>query len=298
MNAIGHLLCAEWQKTTGNRWAVGTLIGLFPIMAVVILILTTLVALGGSPEAMARMGIASGGQVAYWPDYFLFAWAIPSTPIGRWLLIAFTAVAFAGEYQWGTWKNLAARRTRASLVAAKFVTLSLLIVASFTLMSLILGFGMLLPVSIAGGTYGPALDGPLLADFAGRYLGQAGLAFASALVAAGYAALAAIVTRAILGSVLIGIGAFLLEEGLAVPLGLLGTLFHRPEIVALIQLTPSYNLQNLLAWARTGGGHTFPPLDLYAQPNSPELSIVILLVWIAGLIGLTLYSFHRQDILN
>ena len=290
------MIRAEWLKTTGNRWVMGTLLLLFPIMAVIIVLITTLVAAGGRPEALVRLGLPGPGQAAYWPDYFLYSWIVPSSPIGRWLLIALAAVVFGGEYKWRTWKGLLGYQPRWALILAKFLTTSLLILAAFLAASLIMGVGMLLPVSVAGGTVGPALSGPVLGDFLTDYAARMGLALLSALLATGYAALAALLTRTILGSVLIAMGVFMLEEVLPGLLGLLGMLLHRPEVVALFQLTPAYNLQNLLTWRLTGVGYTNPVLSLYAAPNSPALSVAILVGWVILIVGVSIMAFARQDI--
>jgi ABC-type transport system involved in multi-copper enzyme maturation permease subunit len=293
---LWQLFRMEWRKSNGNLLIVGTMIWIFPLIGLIVVLLTTLAAQGMQPEQLARLGVAANGQAAYWPDYFLFAWYVPSTAVGRWLLIAFTAVMFGGEYQWHTWKALVPRRSRIALILNKFLTLSILIVLAFAGMSLILGFGMMLPTRIAGGAYGPAISGPVLADFAADYAVRAITAFASAIIGVGYSAIAAMITRSILGSVMIGVGAFALETMAPTLFGMLGYLLNRPGAVILTQFTPGYNLQNILMWLQNGMGHTYPPLSDYATPNSLPLSCLILLIWIVSLIGLTTWLFQRQDI--
>jgi ABC-type transport system involved in multi-copper enzyme maturation permease subunit len=290
------MIRAEWQKTTGNRWVVGSMLLIFPVMAVIVVLITTLIAAGGRPAALARIGIPGPGQVAYWPDFFLYFLTVPDTAIGRWLLIAFAAVVFAGEYQWRTWKGLLIRRQRWSLVLVKFMTVALLILSVFFVASLILGLGMALPIRVTGGSYGPGVTGKVLGGFLVDYALRMGLVLLSALLATAYAALAALATRSILGSLLVGIGVFMLEEALPGLLGLIGTLLHRPEIITLHRFAPAYNLQNLLIWRLSGEGYTYPALSRYAEPNSPVLSLAILGLWLALLIGLAVAAFNRQDI--
>ncbi len=111
----------------------------------------------------------------------LGAWNIPNEMFGRIILIAFTAVIFAGEYQWGTWKNLLPRRRRVPLIVNKFVTLGAFVVVAFGAASLIAGLGMFLPVKIAGGQYGPPLAAALQSDFVRNFAVQAATPFTATI---------------------------------------------------------------------------------------------------------------------
>jgi len=77
-----------------------------------------------------------------WTETLVGAWSFLNNPLGRLLLIGFTAVMFAGEYQWQTWKNLIPRNRRVALILIKFLALSAFVVVAFALMSVLLAAGM------------------------------------------------------------------------------------------------------------------------------------------------------------
>ena len=58
-----------------------------------------------------------------WTDTFMASWGFANNLFGRMFLLGFTAVTFAGEYQWGTWKNIIPRQRRSLLIMAKFINL-------------------------------------------------------------------------------------------------------------------------------------------------------------------------------
>jgi hypothetical protein len=122
------------------------------------------------------------------------------------ILLGFAAVVFAGEYQWGTWKNIVPRNRRVMLLLMKFMALGVFVVLAFVLMSIIWVIGLGVLAQIAGAEYGPAVTLHVLSDFAEDYAIQAALTFTSMMIAAGYAALAGMLTRSILGGVLVSFG--------------------------------------------------------------------------------------------
>ncbi len=291
-----NLFRAEWQKIAGHRWATGLLIWIFPMGALGILAIMLLVALLAPPDIQRNFGLASVNGSVDWTEIMLGAWNIPNEMFGRIILIAFTAVIFAGEYQWGTWKNLLPRRRRVPLIVNKFVTLGAFVVVAFGAASLIAGLGMFLPVKIAGGQYGPPLAEALQSDFVRNFAVQAATTFTATIIAAVYAALGAMLTHSILGSIMIGIGLMILELFSMGIFALLGSLFGHPEIVGLYQLMPSYNLSNVASLITHQPSVNPPFLLNYVAPNSLELSVLILFVWVFGLMTLTVLLFRRQDV--
>ncbi|MBN1201823.1 MAG: hypothetical protein JXJ20_08210 [Anaerolineae bacterium] len=290
-----NLFRAEWSKTTGHRWVTSCLLWIFPAGAVGFMIIIGLIlALSSS----AREEFAA--DTLLWTDQMTGVWGVPNSPFGRLLLLGFTAVMFAGEYQWHTWKNVIPRNRRAALILVKFVTLGALVVFAFALMSVIIGLGMGLLVKMAGGTYGPALTGEVLGDFASDYTRQAVLAFVSTIIAAGYAALAAMLTRSILGGVLVGVGLTFAESLLVGGLILIAFFLKIPNVLHLYRLTPGYNLLNVNEWIVNNHSLTIelPYGDNQSIILSDNLafSLLLLAVWVVGLIGLTIVLFRRQDI--
>jgi ABC-2 type transport system permease protein len=106
-----RLFRAEWRKITGNRWATGCMIWIVPALAVLGIALGLLTAVLSSDfQTSLNDGPATWTQMA------VIAWLIPINPLGRLLLIGFTAVLFAGEYQWNTWKVIVPRSQRVPLI--------------------------------------------------------------------------------------------------------------------------------------------------------------------------------------
>jgi ABC-type transport system involved in multi-copper enzyme maturation permease subunit len=292
------LFRAEWLKIAGNRWVAGCLIWIFPMAAIVFLIVAGLIL---SFSSDAREGFQQD-EGPLWTENAIIIWSIPNNPIGRLILLGFTAVVFAGEYQWQTWKNVVPRNRRVALILIKFLALGVFVVVAFFLMSLIwtLGWGML--TRIAGASYGPRITGEVLDDFAQDYLLAAGLAFISTIIAAGYAALAGMITRSILGGVLVGFGITLVEGVSIVGLILIGWFLRIPDIVHVYRFLPFYNLINVASWLNDKVPATMQPYEDGGEysdivfSDSLEFSVVLLALWVIGLIALTAYLFRRQDI--
>lgn len=288
------LFRAEWRKIMGNRWTTGCMIWIFPILAVLGTILA-LIAAALSSDFRAGLSL----EPPLWTDWALAPWIIPNNPLGLGLLLGFTAVLFAGEYQWNTWKSIVPRSRRVPLIIVKFVTVALFILFAFTLMSILLTIGVGLVSWVAGVSYGPTIDGDVLRDFVEDYALQMLYAFLSTVIAAGFVSLAAMITRSILGSTIIGIVLVIGQTMLFLPLGLLSWLLKTDFFMHIYRFLPSYNLFNLMSYLY---GDTPEGMDM---PVSEELIIdtqlfseAVLLCWVVGLIALTAYLFQRQDITN
>ncbi len=290
-----NLFRAEWSKIAGYRWLTGCLIWIFPIGAAAF---TVVVAVILALSESARTSFAA--DTITWTDTLVSAWSFLNNPLGRLLLIGFTAVMFAGEYQWQTWKNLIPRNRRVALILIKFLALSVFVIVAFALMSVLLTAGMGLLRAIAGASYGPEVTASVLRAAASDYARSAGLGFLSTLIAAGYAALAGMFTRSILGGVLVAYGLTIAESLSLVALILVAYLLDFRDVVHAYRLTPGYNLLNLDTWFRTGKAApfevSFNPDEAIVVYDSAEFSALVILVWVIGLIGLTVYLFRRQDI--
>lgn len=287
------LFRAEWSKIIGNRRATGCMIWIFPALAILATILALLAA---ALSSSFREGLSRAPGL--WTDMAILPWAIPNNPLGRGLLLGFTAVLFAGEYQWNTWKSIVPRSQRVPLILVKFFTVALFVVFAFTLMSILLTLGMGLVSLVAGASYGPTIEGDVLADFAEDYGLQMLYAFISTIIAAGFASLAAMITRSILGSAITGIVIAIGETMLALPLGLLAWLLDMDSIMHIYRFLPSYNLLNLFALlaGETPEGFEMPSGKLIV--DSLLFNEAVLVCWMIGLIALTAYLFQRQDITN
>jgi hypothetical protein len=290
-----NLFRAEWIKVVGNRWAAGCLVWVFPVGAAGLIILAAFV-MTLFPSTRENF---NEGNPSLWTDQAIATWNLANNPLGRLILLGFTAVVFAGEYQWNTWKNVVPRHQRVALILVKFFTLGAFVVTAFVLMSIIwtVGWGGL--TLIAGESYGPAIKGSVLSDFAQDYALQASMTFTSTIISAGYAALAAMITRSILGGVLVGFGITFAENLSIVALLIIGYFLKAPRLVELYRFTPGYNLVNVTEWVNNnapsrmqvdvGGTEVF-------FSNSLESSLLILAVSVIGLIAVTAYLFRQQDI--
>ena len=287
------LFRAEWHKIIGNRWATGCMIWVFPILAV-LFIAFMLFIVAVSSDAREGMSL----EPALWTEIAIAPWGIPNNPLGMGLLLGFTAVLFAGEYQWNTWKSIVPRSQRVPLIIVKFVTVAIFIVFAFTLMSILLTLGWGLVSLVADVPYGPTIDGDVLTDFAEDYSLQMLFAFVSTIIAAGFASLAAMITRSILGSVIFSIVITIGQTMLFLPLALLSWLLDMEGIMHVYRFIPSYNLFNLMAYlyGDTPDGMEMPSGEMIV--DSMLFSEVVLVGWVIGLVALTAYLFQRQDITN
>jgi hypothetical protein len=282
---------AEWIKIAGNRWVTSFLIWIFPVGAFILFTLLSIAVL--LSDTLRQETVASG--IDPWNTTVLGAWAIVNNEFGRWIILAFTAFVFAGEYQHGTWKNLTPRRSRVALIIAKFVTLAVFIVCAFVAMTIIVGVGGWVVSRIAHIGYGE-VNGDIVRDFAGDYGLQMFISISAIFIAAGYAAVGAMFTRNILASVIVGIIINIAETGILLLLVLFELVFNR-RIYDVYLFTPGYNLANISAWVNNKEGYLVNlNEDNILGPHSLELSLLIIAAWVVGLIAFTAWRFQRQDI--
>ncbi len=292
------LFRAEWGKIVGNRWVTGFLLWVFPVgAAAFFLIFAILILL--IPSVQENMSAAEPTQ---WTDGAIGAWSFVSNIIGRMLLLGIISVNFAGEYQWGTWKNILPRTSRAKLLLAKFLALSAAILLAFGLMSFFFGLGNILLAKLLGQPILPPFTANLFRDFGKDYMIQMGLSFISIMLAAGVSALAAMKMRSILGGVMVGLGIAIAEPFAFAALFGLSRLFNQPLIFHLGRLLPFYNLDNASNWILNDKPSIFsvpandPTRAAYAFTDSLNFSLGILALWAMLLTALILLLFQRQDI--
>lgn len=292
-----NLYRAEIEKIVGNRWTTGFLLWIFPVGAAGVMVVISLLAL--LIDDFGKNFFYGGPPL--WTEAMVGVWGFPTNTLGQMFLIGLTAVTFAGEYQWGTWKNIVPRHQRIALIGVKFLALGTLVVFSFALMSLIIGVGMGVVASISGLSYGPALSVEVLAAFLKDYGLQASVAFITVLITAVYAALAAMFMRSILGGVLVGLGIVIIEPVTAFLLMPLSTLLEWPWLLQLVRFTPSYNVNNVVSWVQNDAPNLMATTFFDAQGLTPPadsigFSLAVLAVWVTLGIGLIVWLFERQDI--
>jgi ABC-type transport system involved in multi-copper enzyme maturation permease subunit len=290
-----NLFRAEWKKVVGNYKLAGFLVWIYPVgflgFYVVMLI-------GGVFSRAWAEGMVATGS-GWWTEDALGVWGLitsfPFNTLGRMLPLAFMSTVFAYEYQWGTWKNLIPRNRRAYLILAKMAVLITLIALALVTTSLVTVAGQGLGRRLVGWEYGPAVTGSEIVSFLSHYLQAAFLGILVLIILAGIAALAAILTRSVLGGLLAGFGFSLLDSLSMYILLLAGKIFSLPGLINVYRFTPAYSVDNSQSWFRTGAP-ILPPVENFPTAPSLSISVLILIVWCVGLIGLAIWAFHRQDI--
>lgn len=273
-------LGAERIKLLRHR-ASWFLVWIFPIGVSAILIGVTIYQLikGEAPDA------GPPDTAAKWVADSVFPWIFPGNTLGRYLLAAFTAVAFGGEYGWNTWKLVAPHRGRVALLGAKYaVVLALFAVSliSMAVLSTVLGW--------ANGvvTNDPVPEGIELTALLAANGRSATAALLAVLLTVAYASAGAVLTRSTLAGAIIAIVAITAES-------LIGSLGPRFLDATLFQIAPSYHLSNLQSWVTTGEGLTQRlPKGVVSLPWGWSLASYLL--WTCGLIALAVAAFRRQDL--
>lgn len=289
-----NILHAELQKMVGNRWTIGLLLWVFPVGALAFVVGMSL---------MALLNPASRGNTSLvtWKEAFLLPWSLVNNPFGLMLLLGFTSVTFAGEYQWGTWKNIVPRQQRSRLIMAKFINLAALILITFTVTSLIFGIGFGILARIADLPYASEATSEIARDFFGDYAQEVSLAFISIIIASVYAALGAIVMRSILGGTMVGIGISLIDALIFSMIYWWANLFDTVLLLHVGRISLFYNIANVKSWIREDQAATtlasaFQTFGEVTPIDSIGFSMLMLAGWLVGGIGLVLYLFQRQDI--
>lgn len=276
-------ISAELLKFRGHRATWG-MVWIWPIG--VTLILSVAIAI-----QVAKGEVGGIVTSASWIDDAADFWNIPLDPFGRYMVCAFVAVMFAGEYGWNTWKLIVPHRARGSLIAAKYVVALTLLVCGFALGAA--AFNLLNWLKdLATGTPIPA------GITAGALLKVHGLSALAALVTilftAAYASLAAILTRSTIAALVIGLAITTLERLFR----FFAPMFepHAPGLVdGLYQLLPGYHLANVSEWLIEGRVLVVPfPSGPFSM--APGASLAIVAAWTLVLIALTFRVFRRQDI--
>jgi ABC-type transport system involved in multi-copper enzyme maturation permease subunit len=289
---MSALFRAEWLKLAGNRWAVTFLVWIFPITGLFLslgAIFIALLASINSPTELNEMG----QFLTTWQNGFLSTWAFPNSEIGRFTIIIFTAIVFAGEYQHGTWKNLITRRPRWMIMLNKFLTLAAFITIAFVMMSIFVGVGSIVLGQIVGHDMG-VFDASTFGKFIRDILTQMGLTLVTTFIATGYTALAAMYSRNIIGTIFIGL-LITLGEPSVLLLVSLGRSLLGIDLFPLYLLTPSHNMSSIRNVEM--GMEPFVPLAPEGfVPFSLIISWFILVGWVVFLIALSIRNFTRQDI--
>lgn len=277
-------ISAETLKLTRHK-ATWFLVWLYPIGFILITLIAIMVTiLNPQPPEPQSLEEWLGGTA--------IVWQIPGNTMGRYLIAAYVALVFAGEYGWNTWKLIVPHRARGSLIAAKYAAAFGLLLIAFTLAALISIFANWFVDMLAGDPLPSGITaGGLLAVHGEKALAS----LAPALVTMGYASLAAVLTRSTLAAFVVAMVATTLEQ-LFFNFGPMLSLKAPALTWALYNVLPGYHLGNLGSWISEGKAlvSVFPLSGALALSWATSLAAAA--AWIGGLAGLTFLTFRRQDL--
>ena len=261
------------------------LVWLYPILITAVFAIAVILGLTGFDEQTDPQTLPQ------FIENTVLIWIVPSQTIGRYLIAAFVAVVFAGEYGWNTWKLIVPHRSRPALIAAKYGVVLVLFLAAFALTALMSTLGTFAKYWSTGDAIPGGVTASLLLSTHGAY---ALAAMAPLLVTIGYASLAAILTRSTIAALVISIVALTIEELLFKLAPILSAKF--PVVIdALYPVLPGYHLANMFEWITEGVAlKTKFPDGVFAQ--SLATSAAVIAAWLVLLVGGTFLAFRRQDI--
>jgi hypothetical protein len=245
------------------------------------------------------MTLVNGGDVvdeapsleAWLNDASAF-WRAPRQAVVRILIAAYVAVLFAGEYGWNTWKLIVPHRARASLLAAKYALILILFAIAFTLAALLFTAGVWTDDVMSGD---PMPAGITFARLAGAHGTAALAAIAPLLVTIGYASLAAVLTRSMVGALIVSV-VMITVESLIGNLAPMLAVYLPSAMWALAHVLPGYHIANLASWIESGEALSMPFPSGAVLSLAWTTSLPVVAAWIGALIGATFALFRRQDI--
>ena len=277
-------LSAEALKLRRHK-ATWFLVWLYPILFTAIF----LIAIG---VGMAGLDPPDAQDLAQWLEDTAVIWGVPGNSVGRYLIAAFVAVVFAGEYGWNTWKLIVPHRRRTSLVAAKYALVFILFAISFILTAAILT-GLAFADDLLTGDTVPA---GLTAAALWKEHGESALsAIGPMLIAIGYASLAAILTRSTIAALVIAIVATTIEQVIS-NFGPALSVYFPSLVWPLYHALPGHHIANLMEFIREGKAlaRAFPGDRIVDLDWTTSLAVLV--AWLAALYGATFAAFSRQDI--
>jgi hypothetical protein len=255
--------------------------------------------MAGTIALMVVLTLVNGGDAVdqapsleEWLDDAAAFWGFPKQTVARMLIAAYVAVVFAGEYGWNTWKLIVPHRARASLLTAKYALVLILFAISFAAASVLFTVGVWTDDVMSGD---PMPAGITFGGLARAHGTGALAAIAPVLVTIGYASLAAIITRSMIGALIVSIIMIAIESIIGTFAPLLAVYF--PSVLwALVHALPGYHLANLANWIDEGQALSmpFPSGAVLALGWATSLSVAI--AWIVSLVAATFAAFKRQDI--
>jgi ABC-type transport system involved in multi-copper enzyme maturation permease subunit len=278
-------LSAERLKLSRHK-ATWFLVWLYPILFLLLFSASLVYALAHAGDPTRPVTAAA------WLGQTAIIWKLPGQTIGRYLISAYVAVAFAGEYGWNTWKLIVPHRSRVSLIAAKFATIFLLFFVALALTAAISLLFTWLEGSVRGSPIPAGVTAAAILEAQGRAAlsGLAPFLFTLASIS-----LAAVLTRSMVAALIIGVVLATIEQ-LFVKLGPFLSVYAPSLIWTLYHALPGYHLANLESWIADGVAERAPFPDGRVVALGWTTSLAVAAAWIAALAAGTFAVFKRQDI--
>jgi hypothetical protein len=278
-------ISAEALKFTRHR-ATWFLVWIYPIGFMILAVLGIMIGLSQANR------VAAAPEASKWIESTASIWSVPPHVLGRYFISAFTAVVFAGEYGWNTWKLVVPHRPRGALIAAKFAITLLLLYAAFVATGLLMILMTFVSDLVVGDPIPAGVTAGALAK--AQWLGAV-KALPPILLTIAYTALAAVLTRSMIAALVIGLVITTAEQtflGLAPMLA-----YYAPALVSFVyRLLAGYHFENLASWISTGSAYQVQLPQSGNVALSWMTSLGTVLAWTGGLAALTWFSFKRQDI--
>lgn len=275
-----NLISAEWRKLLPHK---GTwlLVWIYPVLLLVILTIA-LLAEGAGGQQSAQSWMEDSGAI----------WYVPTITLGRYLIAAYFALVFAGEYGWNTWKLVVPHAPRWKLIGAKYLVATALLYLAWIAAAMISLALMLIDAAATGEAIpkGVTALGVLETHYTMIKMGIAPM-----LIAALYASLAAVVTRSTLASLIISLVLITIDElygHLCAWISAFG--IEWPSL--LYRVLPGYHLDNMSRFLERGVPARIELATGTVIEYSFMTSYLALTVWVVGLAAATLWVFRRQDI--
>ena len=277
-----NTVSAEWTKLLPHK---GTwlLVWIYPILFALVLTIGLIGEPGMSKDAAKAAG---------WIEETTMVWQISAFTLGRYLIAAYIALVFAGEYGWNTLKLVVPHTARWKLTASKYVVALGLLYVAWTAAAAMTVAAEITKTWMAG------LSVPEGVTFATVLSGHAA-AFANGVVplllTAAYASVMAVLTRSTLAAFIVSLVLITLDELLGKLVMALSS-FGMEWLAVPYRVLPSYHLENFASWTQAGKAYVLPLASGATVQMSQLTSTLAIGTWIVGLIAVTFWWFRRQDI--
>ncbi len=279
------VISAEALKLTRHR-AVWGLVWIYPIVLLGILVIVSIASMSGAG------GVEQMKSAAGWADDAADFWNAPPNTIIRLLVAGFVAIAFAGEYSWNTWKLVVPHRNRWQLIAAKYAVTFFLLLTAFILAAGVFNLIVWTEDVLSGDPIPQDVTaGMVLAEHWSGLLTN----IAPLLLTIAYASFASVLTRSMVGALVVSIVLIAIEQ-VVLNLGPILSMYAPQLIELLLYVLPGYHATNIGNFLQEGAAYQVPLMGGTMVSTSLGVSLAVAAAWIIGFIALTFWRFGRQDI--